>query len=192
VPAELQRLIVDLQWAKENCLPQRELRAMLKKLVDKAPRDSEERRFAQRELAECLLPDEPWRAARLAKDVLQAGPDARACGVLGLAHTLLGNYRAAQRAYRAALELDPGSPEYQHNLGHLLDVALGRPRAALPFLERAHALLPEEPEIKSSLAHALLSLGSVDKARRLLREVFEGDADRAALTLRSWQANGGA
>lgn len=183
---ELERLIGDLNWAKALCLPPRELVPMLRRVVAVAPAGSEERRTARRELAALLVESDPWLAARLAGDVLREAADDRAWGVLGLAHTLLGHYRSAVRAYRAALELSPGTPEYEHNLGHLLDVAFERPLSALPHLRRAHAALPEEPEIASSLAHALARLGRVVEARKYLHGVFGGDEQRIRATLAAW------
>lgn len=182
----LERLIGDLNWARANSLPPRELVPLLRRVVAVAPAGSQERRTARRELAELVVVNDPWLSARLAMDVLREEADERAYGVLGLAHTLLGNYRSAVRAYRRALELAPGAPEYEHNLGHLLDVALGRPLSALPHLRRAEAGLPGEPEIQSSLAHALLRLGRTSEATAWLRRVFEGDEQRVQATLSSW------
>jgi tetratricopeptide (TPR) repeat protein len=182
----LERLIVDLNWARANSLPPRELVPLLRRVVAVAPAGSKERRTARRELAELIVVKDPWLSARLAMDVLREEVDERAFGVLGLAHTLLGNYRSAVRAYRRALELAPGAPEYEHNLGHLLDVALGRPLSALPHLRRAEAALPGESEIQSSLAHALLRLGRRSEATAWLTRVFDGDEQRVHATLASW------
>jgi tetratricopeptide (TPR) repeat protein len=182
----LERLIGDLNWARAHSLPPRELVPLLRRVVAVAPEGSQERRTARRELAELIVQKDPWLSARLAGDVLREEADERAFGVLGLAHTLLGNYRSAVRAYRRALELAPGAPEYEHNLGHLLDVALGRPLSALPHLRRAEAGLPGEPEIQSSLAHALLRVGRTKEATKLLERVFDGDEQRVHATLASW------
>ena len=52
---------------------------------------------------------------------LVRGERDRAWAVLGLAHTLLGNYRVAARSYRRALALAPDcGGVYEHNLGHVL------------------------------------------------------------------------
>lgn len=188
MPGVLERLIGDLNWARAHSLPPRELVPMLRRVVAAAPEGSRERREARRELAELVVTTDPWLAARLAQDVLREELDPRAYGVLGLAHTLLGNYRSAVRAYRHALDLAPGTPEYEHNLGHLLDVALGRPLSALPHLRRAEAGLPGESEVQSSLAHALSRLGRHDEAAEWLSKVFQGDEQRVRATLASWAA----
>lgn len=185
MPLELERLVGDVKWAKAHRFPPRELAAMLKRLVAAAPEGSAERRFARLELAEMLVEKDAWLAARLASEVLRDGAEARAYAVLGIAHSLLGHYRAARSAYSKALELEPGAPAHEHNLGHLLDVGFDRPLSALPHLQRAHAALPDEPEIASSLAHALLRVGRRAEAERLLLRAL-GDAERVTRTISSW------
>src|SRR5690606_12065898 len=129
----------------------------------------------------------PWRAALLARSVLKHDDDHRAWAVLGLAHTLLGHFQAAARAYRRAIRLHPTCASYRHNLGHLLDVALNQPRAALRHLAEAHRSAPDEDEIASSYAHALLRSLRMDDARRVLKRVFGGeDADRVEPLLARW------
>jgi tetratricopeptide (TPR) repeat protein len=182
---ELDRLLTDVEWALAKQFPARELVPMLENLVKAAPSGSEPSYFAKLRLSELLVADAPWRAARLAREVLERGDDDRAWGVLGLAHTLLGNYRTAARAYRRALFLAPECAVYQHNLGHLLDVGLERPRDALPHLRRAHANLPGESEIASSYAHALLRAGQAGEARKLLLKAVDGEAQADEL-LRAW------
>jgi Flp pilus assembly protein TadD len=188
VPVELDRLIGDVQWAKAHSFPPRELSAMLRRLVAAAPEGSSERRFARVELAQMVLETDAWLAARLATDALRDAEDDRAWGILGMAHTVLGNYRSALRAQRRALELAPGAPDHEHNLGHLLDVAFNRPLSAVPHLRRAHLAVPDEPEITSSLCHALVRIGRRPEAERLLTEAFLGDRARAQATITAWLA----
>jgi tetratricopeptide (TPR) repeat protein len=183
---ELERLVGDVEWAKAQRLPARDLVPMLRRLVAAAPEGSPERTRARRDLAEQVLPTNPWQAARLARDVLRSSEDHHAYGVLGLAHTLLGNFKAAARAYRKALALAPGTPEYDHNLGHLLDVAFNRPLAAIPHLRRALAAIPAEAEFESSLAHALVRAGRREEGEALLRSALNGDLERTSEILRAW------
>jgi tetratricopeptide (TPR) repeat protein len=192
MPLELERLVGDVKWAKAHRFPARELRAMLRRLVAEAPEGSEERRFARVELATMLLESEPWLAARMASDALRCRPDEQTYSLLGIAHTLLGHYRSAMRAHRRALELGPSSAEHEHNLGHLLDVAFNRPLSALPHLRRAFRGMPDEPEVASSLAHALVRLGRIDEAERLLTNAFVGDRERARTTVAGWLSNSSA
>src|SRR5262249_12413414 len=92
----VERLVSDVSWALSRGLPKRDLVAMLKRLIASAEPDSPEQSFAKLELSELIVGDEPFKAARLALDVLKDGPLARAYGVLGIAQSLLGHFRAAR------------------------------------------------------------------------------------------------
>jgi tetratricopeptide (TPR) repeat protein len=187
---DLERMLTDVEWAMSKQFAARDLVPMLENLVRAAPSVSEAAYFAKLRLSELIVGDAPFRAARLARDVLVRGESERAWAVLGLAHTLLGNYRVAARSYRKALALAPECPVYEHNLGHVLDVALDRPRDALVHLARAHRDLPEEREIASSYAHALLRSGQLERARELLLLAVKGPAEAEEI-LKTWQcANG--
>jgi tetratricopeptide (TPR) repeat protein len=183
-------MLTDVEWAMSKHFAARDLVPMLENLVRAAPAASEAAYFAKLRLSELIVGSAPFRAARLARDVLVRGESDRAWAVLGLAHTLLGNYRVAARSYRRALALAPDCGVYEHNLGHVLDVALNRPHDALAHLERAHRDLPEESEIASSYAHALLRSGQLDKARKLLALAVKSP-EQADEILKAWQfANG--
>ncbi|MEZ4374092.1 MAG: tetratricopeptide repeat protein [Polyangiaceae bacterium] len=164
-----------------------ELVPMLEKLVSRAAPNSRAGVFARQFLSELLVERNPWRAALLAKSVLQHDDDHRAWAVLGLAHTLLGHFRSAARAYARAIQLHPTCASYRHNLGHLLDVALNRPHAALLHLARAHKSAPEEDEIASSYAHALVRASRLTEARKVLEGVFRSDSPRIERLLARWQ-----
>jgi tetratricopeptide (TPR) repeat protein len=183
-------MLTDVEWAMSKQFAPRDLVPMLENLVRAAPAASEAAYFAKLRLSELIVGDAPFRAARLARDVLVRGESDRAWAVLGLAHTLLGNYRVAARSYRRALVLAPDCGVYEHNLGHVLDVALNRPHDALVHLSRAHRELPEEREIASSYAHALLRSGQLDKARKLLALAVK-NPEEAEQIFKTWQyANG--
>ncbi|HEY4106787.1 MAG TPA: tetratricopeptide repeat protein [Polyangiaceae bacterium] len=187
---DLERMLTDVEWAMSKQFAARDLVPMLENLVRAAPAASEACYFAKLRLSELIVGDAPFRAARLARDVLESGDSDRAWAVLGLAHSLLGHFRSAARAYRRALALAPDCAVYEHNLGHVLDVALERPQDALAHLERAHRGLPHEREIASSYAHALLRSGQPERARELLLLAVEGEAE-ADQILSAWQyANG--
>jgi len=177
----------DIAWALSQGLSQSELVPMLERLAASAPRGGVHYVYAKRLLAETLVRQEPFRAARLAREVLEVQDDDRAHAVLGLSHMLLGNFRLAERAYRAALGLAPHSPWYAHNLGHLLDVALDRPEEAVRLLAQARRALPLEPEIASSYAHALLRAGQPDRARQELLAAVDANEARAEEILARWQ-----
>jgi tetratricopeptide (TPR) repeat protein len=183
-------MLTDVEWAMSKHFAARDLVPMLENLLRAAPSDSEASYFAKLRLSELIVGDTPFRAARLARDVLRSGESDRAWAVLGLAHTLLGHYRVAARSYRRALALAPECAVYEHNLGHVLDVALNRPHDALAHLERAHRFQPDEGEIASSYAHALLRSGQPEKAERLLLIAVKC-LEEAAKILKAWQyANG--
>jgi tetratricopeptide (TPR) repeat protein len=183
---DLERMLTDVEWAMSKQFAARDLVPMLENLVRAAPAVSEAAYFAKLRLSELIVGDAPFRAARLARDVLVRGDSDRAWAVLGLAHTLLGNYRVAARSYRRALALAPDCGVYEHNLGHVLDVALNRPHDALPHLERAHRDLPEESEVTSSYAHALLRSGQLDKARKMLGLAVKSSAEADEI-FKTWQ-----
>jgi Flp pilus assembly protein TadD len=184
-PRQVEGLYTDVEWALAQGLSERDLIPMLQRLAQAAPPESEYAVYAQRNLAELLVRRSPFRAARLARGVLRTRDDDRAFAVLGLAHMLMGNFRSAEKAYRSALRLVPHCPWYAHNLGHLLDVGLGRPQEAIPFLRLALRGLPHEPEISSSLAHALLRAGARKDARLALEQAGETAAAAESL-LEAW------
>jgi len=183
---DLERMLTDVEWAISKQFAARDLVPMLENLVRAAPPASEAAYFAKLRLSELIVGDAPFRAARLARDVLVRGESDRAWAVLGLAHTLLGNYLVAARSYRRALALAPDCGVYEHNLGHVLDVALNRPQDALVHLERAHRDLPKESEVASSYAHALLRSGQLDKARQLLARAVKCPLEAEDI-LKTWQ-----
>jgi tetratricopeptide (TPR) repeat protein len=156
---------IDARKSRNVVLP------LLERLVAAAPRGSEAGRYGHRQLVEQLVEHHPWRALLHAREFLADGDrkapdDDEVHGLVGLAHALLGNYGAAVAAYRRAVAIAPSNPWHQHNLGHLLDVGLGRPRAARRHLEAAHrGAGPDDGEISGSLAHCLARLGELEAAR---------------------------
>jgi len=182
----VERLVSDVSWAISRGLPKRDLVAMLKRLIAEAPAGSAEQDFAKLELSELSVGDEPFRAARLALDVLKGGPEPRAFAVLGIAHSVLGNFRAARRAYEQAVALEPDHPAYRHNLGHLLDVAFQRPRDALRHIAVARRARPDEPAIITSEAHALARSGQAARAIDLLVQVLRWTDEDARARVTEW------
>lgn len=174
---EVDRALSD-QAGPETLLP------LLAQLARAAVPDSPAWIFAHRHLAELAVERDPWRASIFAKRVLCLEPDDDgAWAILGLAQSLLANHRFAARAYEQALELCPENPWYAHNLGHLMDVALGRPKDALPLLEQATRALPQEADIAASYAHALARSGKLVLAKRVLKRATRHRAtpDQAAV-----------
>lgn len=163
---------------------------MLERLIRHAPPSSACKISAQRQLAEMIVEGSPWRAALLTRAVLQHEDDDRAWALYGLAHTLLGNHRAARSAYSRALARAPGCASYAHNLGHLIDVAFDQPREALRWLKQAYGAAPDEEEIAASYAHALARSHQVPEAIAVLERVFNSRTKAMAL-LQRWLARRG-
>jgi Tfp pilus assembly protein PilF len=178
------KLLRSVEFALRHGFEPDEVRPMLEELVTVSQAGSAQWVFAHRTLAEVLLEHTPWRAATAARIAAAHSPeDDGACALLALALTLLGHYRAAAKAYTRAIAIAPQNPGYAHNLGHLLDVALGRPVEAVPLLRRAHRDDPHV-EIAASLAHALARVGKVAEGKRVLKRALgraEPTEDQAAL-----------
>jgi tetratricopeptide (TPR) repeat protein len=174
------RLVADRKAREEN----QALVPVLLRALRELPETSAEAREAYLQLAEILVDTDPWGAALAARKVLQhagvATPQPRAWAALGLANTLLGNYRFARTAYERALSAAPHDPWYCHNLGHLLDMGLQKPDQALPYLQYAFEQLPESPDVAASYAHVLVQVGEVCSAQRVLESMPES-AERGAL-----------
>jgi len=182
----IHELVSDVSWAIAQRLPKRDLLAMLARLVASAPAGSPEERFAKLELARLVVEKQPFRAARLAQEVLRGGPDEDALGLLGIAHMRLGHFRAARRALERAHRLAPDDPSVLHNLGHLIDVAFNRPEEALPHLALASRIVGEEPAIASSYAHALARTGQKARAEQLLVREARLSQGLAHATVEAW------
>jgi Flp pilus assembly protein TadD len=146
----------------------------LARLARLAPAASDDGVFAHRQLAELLVERHPWRAAIYARRALaHRCDDDRAWAVLAFCQTLLGNFRCAATAYKKAIASAPANPWYAHNLGHLLDVALGSPHRALPWLRSAYGAKGDNSEIVASYVHALARAGQTGEARGVLERALE-------------------
>ncbi len=181
---DVETLRRNVERALRDAVGRDEVLPMLTRLARSAKPESEAWLLAHRHLAELVAEHEPWRAALFARRVVRVDDDNDgAWAVLGLAQSLLGNYRAAAAAYQRALHLVPHNPWYAHNLGHLLDFALARPADALPWLASAHAREPKQDEISASYAHALARVGRLALAKRVLKPVIArgATADQHAL-----------
>lgn len=183
---EVACLLRDVEWALAHELGPRDLVPMLEKLVRHAPRASAASHFGRQCLSELIVEADPWRAAGLARGILEQTEDDRAWAVLGLAHTLMGHYRTAAKAYTHAVALSPSCASYHHNLGHLLDVALDRSQAALAHLATAYRAEPEEEEIAASYAHALLRTGQREQATQILKRAL--GQPKAERLMAGWDA----
>jgi tetratricopeptide (TPR) repeat protein len=188
---ESERLRRDVEGALRSAFDPSDVLPMLHRLSRTATPGSEESVFAHRQLAELLIERHPWRAALYARRVLAMQPcDDRGWAILGACQAMLGHYRFAVTAYKKALENAPENPSYAHNLGHLLDVAMGEPGEAVPWLRLAHAAHAESAEAAASFAHALGRTGKVEEAKRVLDAATARDGTREHLALRRWLDQG--
>lgn len=153
--------------------PREQVERLLTQLVERAEDGSRESCFAHRHLAELRLEDSPWSAALHLRRVVGADPDDDvAHALMGLCQALQGNYRMAVASFRKAVALCPTNPWYNHNLGHLLDVALGCPDEAIHYLRKANRAQPEQEEVGASLAHCLGRIGRCDEGITLTRDLL--------------------
>ncbi len=184
---DIDTLRKNVEWALRNSPEVDEILPLLAKLARNAEPESDAWLLAHRHIAELAIDRDPWKSALFARRVVRVDPeDDGAWSVLGLAQTLLANYRAAASAYRKALAIAPENPWYSHNLGHLLDVALGRPEEALPLLMAAYEAEPNENEIAASYAHALARTGKLAMAKKLYRRAVMRGATAEQLRLWRW------
>lgn len=172
--------------------PREQVERLLEQLAALATEGSPDAVFAHRQLAELRLEDNPWGAALHLRRVLQHEQDDDiAHALMGLCQALQGNYRMAVNSYRRAVTLAPANPWYNHNLGHLLDVALGAPEEALTFLHKAHRAQPLQEEVGASLAHCLGRVGRCAEGVTLTRTLLAKHPRHKDLTsLLAWLERG--
>jgi len=168
-PAATQSLRLEIERALRGAFDPADVLPRLARLARLAPPTSDDAAFANQKLAELLVERDPWRAALYVRRALALrSDDDRAWAVLAFCQTLLGNFRCAASAYKKAIACAPANPWYAHNLGHLLDVALGEPKRALDWLRLAYQAKSDNSEVVASYAHALGRAGRIDDARSIL------------------------
>ena len=189
--AQIARLRQEIERAIRSTFDPADVLPRLARLARMAPPSSDDGVFAHRQLAELLVERHPWRAALYARRALAYRPaDDRAWAVLAFCQTLLGNFRSAAAAYTKAIACAPGNPWYAHNLGHLLDVALGQPTASIRWLRSAYDAKPENSEIVASYVHALARAGRLADARRILERALARFESRELVALLRWLDQG--
>jgi hypothetical protein len=188
---QAQELRRQIEWTLARAVDPSDVLPMLHRLSRIADDGSDESLFANLHLAELLVERNPWRAALYARRVLVHRPvDDRVWATLALCQTLLGNYKFAVSAYHRAIASAPKNPWYAHNLGHLLDVALGRAKDALPWLERAYRGAGNSGDLAASYAHALARDGQLTEARSVLARAMKRTASREHSALLRWLEQG--
>jgi tetratricopeptide (TPR) repeat protein len=188
---QTQELRRQIEWTLARAVDPRDVLPMLHRLARLAGDGTDESLFAHLHLAELLVERDPWRAALFARRVLAHRPeDDRGWATLALCQTLLGNYRFAVSAYHHALTSAPKNPWYAHNLGHLLDVALGQARDAIGWLRRAYQSASYSGEVAASYAHALARVGRIADARKVLSRAMKRTASREHAAMLKWLDQG--
>jgi tetratricopeptide (TPR) repeat protein len=87
--------------------------------------------------------------------------------VLGKAHYVKGEKKAALRCFREALKIDVYFNEVWVDLGRII-LKDGFLQKALPYLEKAYKIIGDVPGLNYLLASYYLHYGSVDKHHILL------------------------
>ena len=188
---QAQELRRQIEWTLSRTVDPSDVLPMLHRLTRLADDGSDESLYANLRLAELLVERDPWRAALYARRVLAHRPDDdRGWAILALCQTLLGNYKFAVTAYRHALTGAPENPWYAHNLGHLLDVALGRAGDAVGWLKRAYQSAAYSGEVAASYAHALARVGRLVEARKVLARAMKRGSSREHAALLRWLEQG--
>lgn len=189
--SETRRLRQEIEGALTRAFDPADVLPRLARLARLASPASDDGIFAHRQLAELLVERHPWRAAIYARRALaHRQADDRAWAVLAFCQTLLGNFRCAVSAYERAIACAPGNPWYAHNLGHLLDVAVGKPERALPWLRSAYAAKTENSEIVASYVHALARAGQMERAKPILELALSRFPSRELEALSRWLEQG--
>ncbi|MFA7239781.1 MAG: tetratricopeptide repeat protein [Sulfuricellaceae bacterium] len=82
-------------------------------------------------------------------------------------HHQAGRLHEAEQLYRAILQVLPGQPDANHNLG-VLAGQVGQHAAGLPYLKTALEINPAQGQYALSYAEALLATGQAGEARDIL------------------------
>jgi|HubBroStandDraft_6_1064221.scaffolds.fasta_scaffold33950_2 tetratricopeptide (TPR) repeat protein len=186
-PEQAQELRQQIEATLASAVDPHDALPLLHRLARMAREGSDESLFANSQLAELLVERHPWRAALCARRALAHHPDDdRGWATFALCQTLLGNYKVAVAAYRRAVAVAPSNPWYAHNLGHLLDVALGRTSEAELWLKRAYRRAADSAEVCASYAHALARMGRLADARKVLTRAGKRMTSREHGALLRW------
>lgn len=129
-----------------------------------------------------VLQEDPKRAEQLLAAVLDKGDvskrhKAEAHFTLGVVRQMPNRLSEAQNEFEAAISLDPNNARAYLHLGQTL-LFLGRPEAAIPALEQASRLGPDDPKAAITywaLGTCQLLLGRVGQAIDLLQTARAAD-----------------
>lgn len=124
---------------------------------------------AYRGLARALIAlDQPKAAISQLEAALRINETASTYSAMGVAYDLLGDHGAAQAYYRTGLDLAPGNPGLQNNLGLSLAVS-GRHDEAVEVLRRASSGSRATARNRLNLALAYGLAGRTEEAAKTAR-----------------------
>lgn len=136
---------------------------------------------AQRGLGVTLVAlNQPAQAIEILQQSLKKTPDPRAYGGVGVAEDLLGDFKAAEDAYRQGLTLAPGDLSLRNNLG-LSQAIAGQYEAAVETLRGVATDPAAGARHRLNLALALGLAGRTEEAARVARIDLDERAVRSNL-----------
>ncbi|MEI6791203.1 MAG: tetratricopeptide repeat protein, partial [Myxococcaceae bacterium] len=113
-----------------------------------------------------------------AKDAKTALPPGRAEYLRGLSYELIQSWGKAVEVFRVAFRYNFADGDINHALGRAL-IEISRFEEAIPFLEKALQLLPEESDVANGLGIAYLESGQKEMAAKTLEKAVTLSPDDA-------------
>ncbi|MCS7024888.1 MAG: tetratricopeptide repeat protein [Bryobacteraceae bacterium] len=140
--------------------------AQARKAYEKAKQLDPKPPFAELALAQIDLKENKPQAAKARLEaILKMQPhNAWALFLLGNVEQVLGQNTEAAEHYRRVIELDPESALARNNYAYVMAEHLNRPQEALPHIQRAKELEPDNPAINDTLGWTLYRMGHYRQA----------------------------
>lgn len=139
-----------------------------------------------RGLIQLQTPDALKQAEKIADDVLAAAParlrplQAAARHTKALTRDFGGDYNEALKQYELAVQLTPEDATLLNNIAFVLADKLDRPADALPYIERAARLAPQNPNFLDTLGYVHYRNNDLARAETALREALRLDSKSLA------------
>lgn len=143
--------------------------------IDKKPRIPEEFRDVAEQAQKLFAQRKFDEAAAKYQIILNTYPDSLyALSNLGVVRFQQGNYPAAEKALRRAVELAP-QDAFSHTILGISLYQQGKYDQAITILQRAIALDPKDPKTRNYLGISLSQLGRQESAEQQCRKAIELD-----------------
>jgi predicted Zn-dependent protease len=117
-------------------------------------------------------------ANRIADDLAAQPLDADLLPLVCHVYIDTENYNGSQSCYRKALAQDPNLPLAHYEIGESL-IRLDRPAEAVPELRQELLVTPNDPNVLTALAFALVQTSQKTEARRLLEAAVKASPEHA-------------